>query len=336
MCIRAEQHVEAEKLLRQAATQYPSQATEIAIKADANDVRIVGWPEFNARVELLCNKLEKPITAAWLLISNYTDDGADGLRHPVIELGYLHDGRVSFSNETVQSLLSMCVEYPAPWTGSPDADGQELEILGLGPLNDLLVKRDWDDPIIDTPAMRTADAIAEWFLKLHFHRAVHRELNEHGLVRDIPLIVGSHDVGPWCTAIYQRSKSFLLRQEHQPHHLLDQEEREKKRRYAAATESWIEEITKFRDTFRGRHPHRNQIEFAEARLAMIFKFSIPMTLSRQPWEMNDAEFAALIHKIRYTRDPDSRPPLPPSPSISGATSGLVRRINATGFGRKRS
>jgi hypothetical protein len=50
--------------------------------------------------------------------------------------------------------------------------------------------------------------IAEWFRTLRFHEAVFRTLSECGLSRDIPIIVGAHDVGPWCTAIYRRSREF--------------------------------------------------------------------------------------------------------------------------------
>jgi hypothetical protein len=330
--IRAEQHDEADQVLREASSHYSSPATVIATMINASDIRVTGWSAFNERIEFLSVKLGKPISAAWLHISNYTDDAADGLRHPVIELGYLHDGRVLFSGETLESLLEMCVAYPAPWTGSPDADGQELDISGLGQLNDWLIKREWGAAVIGTPTIRIADAIAEWFLKLCFHRAIHRELHEQGLVRDIPLIVGSHDVGPWCQAIYRRSKSFTLDAKKRPDRLLAEQEEADERLRRERTEVWIAEVTKFRDHLRNRYAHPSQVEYAAARIAELFKFSLPIPLRRMPWDMKDAEFADLLHRIRYFRDPKSTPP----PLSSEPPPGLARRINSFGFGRKRN
>lgn len=207
--IRAERHQEAEAILQNALRVYSSPIASLALGLAPGDVRIAGWPEFNRRIEEL-SRAGEPITATWLHISNYTDDADDGLRHPVIEMGYLRDGRVAFSRETTASLLAMCARYPAPWTGAPDEDGQELEIIGLERLNDSLVKLDWEEPGIDTKTMRVSIALAEWLLTLRYHQAVHRELSCVGLVRDIPVITGSHAVGPWCTAIYRRSKSFQV------------------------------------------------------------------------------------------------------------------------------
>lgn len=323
--IRAEQFADAERLLRDAAAQYSSPATDLALKI--SDIRIDGWSAFNERIEAL-SKSGKPITAAWLHISNYTDDADDGLRHPVIELGYLHDGRVAFSQESTQSLLEMSANYPAPWTGAPDEDGQELEVLGLGQLNDTLVKRDWRASNIDTPTIRIADAIAQWFLKLYFHWAVHRTLSEHGLTRDIPLIVGSHGVGPWCNAIYRRSKLFAINPKRQP-----------TKRENAKLQVEIEyQIGEWKKAWsycdlmaRRESPSHKELVLSFRHRANKWFAGTPFE-GTYPCELKEADFEYFLLRWRGYRDPDFVVPEPPVAAPLPATS-IGNKISRF-FGRR--
>ena len=114
--IRAESHDEVEALLRSALGDYPSPAADLALALAASSVRVAGWSALNARIEAL-SASTKPITAIWLHLSNYTDDAADGLRHPAVEIGYLRDGDVAFSREALDRFtplqkFGIVAEYP--------------------------------------------------------------------------------------------------------------------------------------------------------------------------------------------------------------------------------
>lgn len=301
--LRAPNHAEAEALLAQVLRAFPSPATTLCLDLLPEAVQVEGWAHFNERLATLVRDL--PATAVWLDLSNYTDEADDGLRHPVVEIGYVTDGKVAFSQETRDSLLAMSATYPAPWTGGPDEDGTELVVTGLGPLNDWLIRREGDD---GTPP--AAVAAAQWFELLRYHQAITRNLSDQGLVADIPLIVGAHDVGPWCKAIMYRAKPFAG---DLPPAADPRKRARLEAEIAMQIRGWENERARLEmtcgvGTRACLERAREQRDVADRLLA-----GTPLA-GTYPLELDAAGFARFLQDWRRYRDPDGTPPEPPRPA----------------------
>jgi hypothetical protein len=319
--IRAERHEEAEALLRAALPDYPSPAAAIALDLAENAVRIEGWAAFNERIEALSAKGE-PITAVWLHLSNYTDDADDGLRHPAIELGYLRDGRVAFSQASTDDLLKMSARYPARWTGAPDEDGVELVVHGLERLNDWLVKFDGVPAGQEAEQLRVSIALAEWFRTLRWQQAVHAIVARHGLTREIPVIVGSHDAGPWCAAIYRRSKPFSIATRRQP----TQRETEQLHHDIQGQIGAWENVRASLEMMNGAETAAYYEAAKDVRHMADRWFVGTLFEGEYPLESDKADFERFLQRWRHHRDPVHFPAPAPKPAPSFG----LRRI----FGRK--
>lgn len=331
--IRSKKFDQAEAFLRQFAGQYPSKSTELALAISATQVRITGWDEFNIRIKELSRTSEPPITGVLVNISNYTDDAADGLRHPALEIGYLQDGTIAYSRQDEKSLLEMSRLNKQPWNGDAHYDGYELSISGLQHLNDWLIKKhDFLGPTHPTRDA-IADKIAEWFLILHYHRATRDALQEHGLVMDIPIIVGSHDFGPLCETFLYRSKPFAVDDATlEARDVADKLERQRVR------DEWLAEtIARFMQQRQSvtlwpadHNPRQRAVHFesASAQNAMTLKaIRFPLPQTKEVWEMREDEFQDFLMRFRHHHDPERYP-------LARPREGILRRILPTGFGRK--
>ncbi|HZG07576.1 MAG TPA: hypothetical protein VEZ70_01190 [Allosphingosinicella sp.] len=329
--IRGERHHEAERLLKAQLTKYPSPAASLIHDLGLDAVQVEGWPAFNERIEAL-SATGKPITAAWLHLSNYTDDSDDGLRHPVVELGYLRDGRIAFSETSTDELLELSGAYPAPWTGSPDEDGHELEIKGLERLNDWLLKFEMPEAHPNDPTLRASMRIAEWFLLLRYHQAVRGKLAKSGLSRDIPLIVGAHDVGSWCMAVYRRTKPFVIDRARKP---TKKEQEELRHSIEYQVGVWQSKRADTEHYFGPFGSERYLKEVIDKRHMAERWFKDTPFEGLYPLEMRQADFDRFIEGWKHFRDPSTfaAPPPPeklnpPPPPPSGPS--VMRRL----FGRK--
>ncbi|HEX9953640.1 MAG TPA: hypothetical protein VGB48_00285 [Allosphingosinicella sp.] len=329
--IRGERHHEAERLLKAELARYPSPAASLILDLSLDTVHVDGWPAFNERIEALSGR-GKLITAVWLHLSNYNDDAEDGLRHPAVEHGYLRDGRTAFSEKSTDELLELSGAYPAPWTGSPDEDGHELEIKGLERLNDWLLKFEMPEAHPNTSTLRASSRIAQWFLLLRYHQAIHRELAKSGLSRDIPVLVGTHDVGPWCMAVYRRTKPFVIDQARKPTKKEQEELRHSIEYQVGVWQSRRLDNEHYFGTF-GSEKYLKEA-FDTRHMADRWFNGTPFE-GLYPLEMPQADFDRFIQGWKHYRDPSTfaAPPLrqQPAPAPTAPTGpSVVRRL----FGRK--
>jgi len=298
--LRAQDYAQAEAVLTDVLETYRSPLTALCLGLPHDGVRVDGWAHFNERLSALSKTL--PATAVWLNLSNQTDDGDDGLRHPGLEIGYLKDGKIAFSRESRASLLAMSATYPAPWTGSPDEDGFELTVTGLGPLNDWLVRWENDDESL-APSVQAA----EWFQLLRYHQAIARKLQNKGLVLDIPVLVGGNSIGPWCVAVLYRGVPFKGS-------FPPTSDPRKRAKLEAEIAYQIDAWETVRASCTISYPFGTADYLIKARgirhMADNWFVGTPFE-GTYPLEMDEANFAHFLQRWRHYRDPDFSPPPPP-------------------------
>lgn len=207
--LRRREYDQAEKVLVEHLTAFPGPiATACRGVADGHVV-LSGWEEVDADLVDLCRR-DVRVTAVGLDLSNYSD--AEGHswwdREPVVELKVFTDEVYPFSESRRQDLLDLSETYPAPWTDQTlGEESAHLAVSGLRALNGALVHHAsveaWN-PQSETPL--STEAVAEylgwWWQHLRFHQAVTRDLDERGLALGVPVLVGTHDVGPWIQAVH--------------------------------------------------------------------------------------------------------------------------------------
>lgn len=171
-------------------------------------MEIQGWEELDVDLVRL-EQLGLDVSAIGLDLSNYSDADADQWwdKEPVVEFSAYTDDVFPFSTSNRAELLRHTGAH-APWRGA--MTGQEtavLEVTGLRPVNGALLRH---GSLNSGPSCSRQgpdrDAVAAfpgaWWLHLRFHQVVHRHLEDVGIARRVPVLVGTRDVGPWLQSVY--------------------------------------------------------------------------------------------------------------------------------------
>lgn len=333
--IRSDRHAEADAILARHFAAVPSELSALALALPAEAVSITGWEAFNTRIEVVSRKGE-PVTAVGIDITDQGDaTDAEGRREQLLESGYYTDeSGFRFSGASRESLLAASVGMStAPWVGCfADIDGS-LAAKGLAPLYAALLERPervWSHMRTDAERRENFGAfLAGWLRHLRVHQGVKRHLGEHGLARNVPVIVGTNEVPPYFTAVYYPAKVGDYRAAAEQSHAAS--ERRHRAAYAAHTEEQIARWREQREAIRSWSPHvnpdkrRTYVDFVEASEKAV-RIGTPLAAFGPGHLLPDAEFERIILTFRHHRDPSAPPPLPAPPASA------ARR--PSGFGRR--
>jgi hypothetical protein len=332
--IRIARHDEAEAVLTDLLGSLPFPLARLCLKLPARDVTVTGRHEFNTRIEMMSSR-GKPVTAVGIDITDQGDArDAQGRREQLLETNYYTDEcGFAFSRASRDDILAESAQPTAAWVGGfADLDGS-LSVSGLAPLYDALLQqpeRAWSYMKTEEERLENlASYLAGWFRHLRVHQAVKRGLDENGLARSVPVLVGTNEVPPYLTAVYWPMRILDYREAA----VESREAEEKNRRvaYAQHTEDQITRWREQREAIRSWSPRvnpdkrRTYIEFVEAS-EKLARHGTPLDAFDHGYQLSDADFERMVQTYRHHRDPSAAPPPPP------VSPGAPRRI--FGFGRR--
>lgn len=166
-------------------------------------VRLTDWDALSAaifkplRSGALC-------TAVGIDLSVHSDGD-----EPAVEVSYYDDGSFPFSTSKREDILAKNAAYGVPWQGNFSEIESDVFVTGLAPLFKAL--KSPPPPVARggagqaqalAPAGYVAYQLMDWIHALRFHKAVKSTLDTEGLARRLPVIVGSHDLGPFLETVH--------------------------------------------------------------------------------------------------------------------------------------
>jgi hypothetical protein len=332
--IRSDRHDEAEGVLVDLLAHLPFPLARLCLALPARDVTMTGWHEFNTRVEMMSSR-GKPVTAIGIDITDQGDaTDAQGRREQLLETSYYNDEcGFAFSGARREDILAESAKAATPpWVGgSADLDGS-LSVKGLAPLYDALLQqpeRVWSYMKTDEERRENlASYLAGWFRHLRVHQAVKRGLEENGLARNVPVLVGTNEVAPYFTAVYYSKRTLDYREAAAESRAAEESARQAA--YSRHTEDQIARWREQREAIRSWSPRvnpdkrRTYIEFVEAS-ENLTRHGTPLTGFEPAHKLSDADFERMVQTYRHHRDPSASPPPPSSPSLPRRLFGFGRR-----------
>ena len=307
--IRAGRFEDAERVLADELRAHPGAIATACLAVPPDGVEVIGWDALDAELTRLVRR-GHPISAVGLDLSNYHDSDTDDWwdKDPCVEVTVYSDADFPFSTSELDEVLRACETYPAPWTGGGLVDVDvHPGTRGLRGVNGAVLRD------AEAGGLDGARPIGWWWQHLRFRQAVARHLAERGLALLVPVLAGSHDVGPWLVTAHPvaRVSDHLETTER----LLAERDRVNLERFDAITEETVRELVDLRQDARGwgrfnRDKRKLYVELADARLALLCSAAglpaPPASIAR----IGDREFDALIEAYvahRTARAEESRP-----------------------------
>lgn len=217
--IRAERHDLAEDTLIAGLASLHVPLAELCLETRTDLVELKQWDTLQ---QMIFRPLESGAlcTAVGLDLSNYEKPPqmtpGEGVE-PSVEVKFYSDESFPFSVKSRDEILAenASLSYSVPWHGCREDDATfVMDVVGLARLNSAVepgearrYARAWSTSPTAAPANYVAFRLAEWLLALRYHRAVKHHLDRDGLARHLPVIVASHDVGPFLEAVYYPAPS---------------------------------------------------------------------------------------------------------------------------------
>jgi hypothetical protein len=295
--LRSGAFTEAESRLVAALAEVPGPIADACLATSAESVSIPRWEGLDAELTRLAGRHD--VTAVALDLSNYNDQDGDREwwdKEPCVEGTVYTDDPFPFSTSTTDEILAAGATYSAPWTGR-FADGIEwyVETRGLRRLNGELLRDE---------ERGAAARLGQWWRALRFRQAVARHVDAHGLALVVPVLVGSHDAGPWLVTVQpvprvsgHATTARRINDERRERHLAA---------FRQVTEEQVDRLWEDRTTikgfgFRDRVRLRPYIENADAHVRTLCRASGQPLPSRSITRMNDAELEAIVEGWRADR-----------------------------------
>jgi hypothetical protein len=329
---RAERQSEAEARIIAGLKETRLEFARRCIETPQAAIVVEGWEAFNERLAQLSID-ETSITAAGVDLSNASDELS-------LECSYYSDRHFPFSTSDRGQILAENEAYGGPWRGGFEQIDGALEIRGLSELYAIVdnsLGRAHALPANTEPADFAAVRLAQWFIFLRFHRALKAELDRHGLVAPIPLLVGENMPGPWLEAVYYPARKFELIVSPRPKRSIEEQKAAAAREMDEDIEYQVNRFVMFRQMF-SKETTRSDPAMAGYLRSFgaeeeDWKRRAGLVGYAKSWEQSEAEFEDFVAVYRYARAP-GKYPMPPSPPPS------MRRGTASGsplrklFGKK--
>jgi hypothetical protein len=307
--LRRREFDKAEQVLAEHLTAYSGPISTACRGISEDNVVLAGWDEVDADLVDL-HRRDRGVTAIGLELSNYSDHEGQTWwdKEPFVEFAAYTDAVFPFSETRRQDLLDLSEAYPAPWTGQ--ALGEEtahLTVTGLRALNGALLQRASVAPWQPSSTTRlenesVAEYLGWWWMHLRFHQAVARDLEERGLALKVPVVVGTHDVGPWLQVFHTVGRASD--HEASTERILEQRAQLAPVRRDAQVEETVRDLRELRSKLRGygffrRGPERKAAEeYAAAKVAVTCQQAGLPLPSRSIGQMGAKEFEQLLAALR--------------------------------------
>ena len=298
--LRAGEYAEAERWLTDAFRTLPGPVASACLAFPPDGVRIRGWDELNADLVRL-GRRGHVITAVGLDLSNYNDSPTDDWwdKDPCVEFAAYTDSAFPFSTASIEEVLEVSEQYAAPWTGCMLGEEDAYPtVTGLRGVNGALLRHEEEHGRSVVTADDAAAHLGWWWQHLRFRQALVRHVDAEGLALAVPVLAGSHDVGPWLVTVHPVEK--VADHEATTAVLLEARARFHLENYERATQETVDELMFLRENCRARWPFRNRdkrktfIRYADARLALVCEI---VGLPKQKGSiahMSDEYFAGLV------------------------------------------
>ena len=147
-----------------------------------------------------------------------------------------------------------------------------------------------------------AEYLGWWWMHLRFHQAVARDLDERGLAFSLPVVVGTHDVGPWLQVVHTAGR--VSDHEASTERILHQRTQLAPVRRDAQAEETARDLRELRSKLRGygffsRSPERKAAEVsAAAKVAVVCQQAGLPLPTRSIGQMGGKEFEQLLLALR--------------------------------------
>jgi hypothetical protein len=180
-------------------------------------VDIAGWEEIG---DAIAQYEGEPITAVHIMISNEPDlvfEDKSVTHHPMVEVVFYSDEQLPFSTLSREEILAESLKEDPDWWGQGEDMEAYLEINGLSQLNTALLrhKRQYyfrdQMHVLDEVNGLAADTapllyiefrLASMLRALRYHQAVKSLIEGFGLRRNVPVLVGMHNMKPEISSVY--------------------------------------------------------------------------------------------------------------------------------------
>jgi hypothetical protein len=312
--IRAERHDLAEDMLMFDLSSLSAPLAKLCLETRTDPVELTNWTVLQQMI-FRPTRSGDLCTAVTMDLSNYAlhpQEKPEELVEPTVEVGFLTDSSFPFSTSSREEILAQNETYGVPWHGYYEFTtamiselGTLMSVVGLARLNSAVeldkaryARSRAGQPGV--PADYVAYRLAEWLRALRYHKAVKRYLDQEGLARRIPVIVGSHDVGPFLEAVYYPAPSRESAEEAKVRMIEGrdaQRRREQQRELRRTADSMRERRQTIREMRSYANPSllkkvRRLYELEEALVARTH----PLGLPRKPsWRIDDdAEFEQFL------------------------------------------
>jgi hypothetical protein len=172
----------------------------------------IGWNNtyggWNAVNEMIARgeSRHKPFTALGIDLSNHGDPpkNPEGWQEPYIEVSFYSDAYFPFSATDNAELLVQMEKSSTPWQGCFEEIESMLLTIGLAQLHSAIELINIAN--CQSPKKQSVEndsvILGSIFRTLRFHQAVKRHIENTGIAKMMPVIVGSNEMSPFFDAPY--------------------------------------------------------------------------------------------------------------------------------------
>ncbi|MBK7161053.1 MAG: hypothetical protein IPH79_00545 [Sphingomonadales bacterium] len=188
-------------------------------------VDIAGWEELG---DSIAQYEGEPITAVHIMISNEPDlvfEDKSITHHPMIEVMFYSDEHLAFSEMARDEILAASLTEDESWWGQGEDMEAYLEINGLSQLNTALLhhKRQYyfrdQMHVLDeanglasdtAPLLYIEFRLASMLRAVRYHQAVKALVEGFGLRKNVPVLVGMHNMKPEISSVYMAKSAVIV------------------------------------------------------------------------------------------------------------------------------
>ena len=308
--IRAERHDLAKETLIADLASLRVPLAELCLETQNDIIDLKDWDTFQ---QMIFRQTSKRVLCTAVGLDLCCDQGGhitpEGWVEPFVEVAFYSDDHFPFSARSREEILaenaSCTLSSPVPWHGCmADIEMVRMPVVGLARINSAVERDNTLYTRRCAPADYVAWRLAQWFRALRYHQTVKRYLDQEGLARRIPVIVGSYH-SPFLEAIYFPAPSRRSAEETKARMAATIERQNREWRVEQERKLWetADTVREMRKAIRATRfwPSkemrlvRRTYESQEAIYAKFNKFGLPR---RPSWRIaDDAEFELFLKQF---------------------------------------
>jgi len=205
--IRAEQHDLAKETLIADLASLRVPLAELCLETQNDVVDLRDWDNLQ---QMIFRRASNGVLCTAVGLDLCCNQGGhitpEGWVEPYVEVVFYSDDHFPFSARSREEILAenaICTGIsPVPWHGCmSDIEMVRMPVVGLARLNSAVERDNTLYTRHCAPADYVAWRLAEWLRALRYHQTVKRYLDQEGLARHLPVIVGSYH-SPFLEAVY--------------------------------------------------------------------------------------------------------------------------------------